>query len=60
VTTHVTAAVAVNEVPLTEHPAPVTLKLTEPEPSPPEVVSAIAVAEPTVPVSVVFDTLNVA
>jgi hypothetical protein len=58
VTTHVTAAVAVNEVPLTEHPAPVTLKLTEPEPSPPEVVSAIA--EPTVPVSVVFDTLNVA
>jgi hypothetical protein len=36
----------------------VTLKLTAPEPDPPDVVSAIV--QPAVPVSVVFDTVSVA
>ena len=56
-TMHVAAAVAFNEVPLTEHDVPVTVKVTAPVPVPPVVVSAIAV--PTVPVSVVFDTDSV-
>lgn len=56
-TMHVAAAVAFNEVPLTEHAVPVTVKVTAPVPDPPDVVSAIAV--PTVPVSVVFDTDSV-
>ncbi len=56
-TTHVAAAVAANEVPLTVHDAPVTVKVTAPVPDPPDVVSVIAV--PTVPVSVVFDTDSV-
>jgi hypothetical protein len=54
---HATAAVASNEVPLTEHPEPVTAKVTAPVPDPPDVASAIAV--PIVPVSGVFDTVNV-
>ena len=57
VTMHATAAVASNEVPLTEHPEPVTAKVTAPVPDPPDVVNAIAV--PIVPVSGVFDTVNV-
>ena len=56
-TMHVAAAVAFNEAPLTEHAVPVTVKVTAPVPDPPAVVSAIAV--PTMPVSVVFDTDSV-
>lgn len=56
-TMHVAAAVAFNEATLTEHAVPVTVKVTAPVPVPPVVVSAIAV--PTVPVSVVFDTDSV-
>lgn len=56
-TVHVAASVALNEVPVTEHDVPVTVKVTAPVPDPPDVVSAIAV--PTVPVSVVFDTDSV-
>jgi hypothetical protein len=52
------AAVAFIEVPVTEHPAPVTVKVTAPSPDPPDVTSVIAV--PAVPVSVVFDTVSVA
>ena len=56
-TMHVAASVASNEVPFTEHAVPVTVKVTAPVPVPPVVVSAIAV--PTMPVSVVFDTDSV-
>ena len=56
-TMHVAAAVAFNEATLTEHAVPVTVKVTAPVPVPPVVVSAIAV--PTVPESVVFDTDSV-
>jgi hypothetical protein len=56
VTTHVAAAVAFNEVPLTVHPVPVKVRV--PVPDPPDVSSVIAV--PAVPVSVVFDTVSVA
>ena len=56
-TMHVAAAVAFNEVPLTVHDAPVTVKVTPPVPDPPDVLSSIAVG--TVPVSVVFDTDSV-
>ena len=56
-TMHVAAAVAFNEVPLTVHDAPVTVKVTPPVPDLPDVLSSIAVG--TVPVSVVFDTDSV-
>ncbi len=55
---HIPAAVALNEVPLTVHPAPVTVKVTALSPEPPNVSSVIAV--PAVLVSVVFDTVSVA
>jgi hypothetical protein len=58
VTTHVPAAVAFKDVPLTEHPVPVTVKVTAPSPDPPDVVSAMFV--PIVPVCFVFDTVSVA
>jgi hypothetical protein len=57
VTPHVLPSVAFNEVPLTEHAVPGTVKVTSPVPDPPDVVNAIAV--PIVPVSDVFDTVNV-
>jgi hypothetical protein len=52
------AAVAFNEVSISVHPSPVTVKVTAPSPDPPDVTSVIAV--PAVPVSVVFDTVSVA
>ena len=50
---------AVNETELAVHaPAPVDVKVTAPSPDPPDVVSVIAL--PTVPVSDVFVTDNLA
>jgi hypothetical protein len=57
VTMQVPAAVAFNELSVSVHPSPVTVKVTAPSPEPPSVASVIAV--PAVPVSVVFDTVSV-
>ena len=55
---HVAATVALNELPISEHPVPVTVKVRAPMPDPPVAVSGMTV--PTEPVSVVFTTLSVA
>ena len=54
---HVAATVALNELPISEHPVPVTVKVRVPVPDPPSVSSAMFV--PAGPVSVVFDTVSV-
>jgi hypothetical protein len=60
VTTHVAGGVAFNEVPLTEHPVPVTVYATTPSPDPPNVASSTPTPSSTASVIVVFDTDSVA
>ena len=58
ITTQVVAEVAVRDVPLTEHPVPVTEKVTAPAPDPPALERVMGV--PTVPVRVVLAMVRVA
>ena len=58
VTEHVAAVVALNKLPFTAQPEPLTWKVTSPVPEPPVVVSAIGV--PVKPVRIEFDIANAA